>query len=239
MGVSVVWAVWLVLPPEGVAAWQAGLAARDDAVQARAWFAQAAVQFEQTPGAALAAGHAWRLAGDLPRAIRAYRRGLAACPDDPRLQQALADARAQARPLAVPTGPGWLARHGGATRQPLGWWLVWSLWTLAVLGLARQRMTGAAGWRVGALGASAGALTLAVVLGLAAAQAAAYRAEPFAVVAQAGVVLRTGNAQAYPPVLDAALPPGQECRPLVRRGGWCRVELPDGTAGWLPVEALR
>lgn len=235
---SVVWAVLLALPPEGVAAWEAGLAARDDATRARQWFARAAASFEQTPGAALAAGHAWMLAGDLPRAVGAYRCGLAVRPDDARLQHALTYARGQVNPLAVPTGPGWLARQCGATRQHLGWWLVWLAWVGAIACLVRQRMTGLAIWRAGAVVSGGGALALAVVLGLAAAQAAAYRAEPFAVVAQAGVSLRTGNAHAYSPVFDAPLPRGQECRPVLRRGRWWRVELPGGAVGWLPAEAV-
>jgi len=58
------------------------------------------------------------------------------------------------------------------------------------------------------------------------------------VVVAADAVLRKGNADAYPPRLEARLPPGP--RPeLARRGGWVQVELAGGAVGWLPEAVVR
>src|SRR5436853_4487357 len=72
---------------------QRGLTAREDgrADEAAAAFRAAAERLENDslpPSAALAyrAGNAWSLAGDLPRAIAAYLRGLSLDPADVRLR---------------------------------------------------------------------------------------------------------------------------------------------------------
>jgi hypothetical protein len=230
-------------------AFAAGVEHRGDSSKARPAFARAATAYEslwdqghRTPEVAVNRSRAHRLAGDLPRAVAALRDGLAVARYSRPLQAELADARAavqypldgelaeQARPKSL---------RGVSTRMSPAeaWGLAGGLWLVACAGVARFAMARNALWL-----ALAG-LAVAVLLALGGLWLQDWRTRereeslPLLVVPR-DATLRRGNADAYPPRFDAALPKGAEVRELSRRGGWVQVQLPGGAVGWLPEAAV-
>jgi hypothetical protein len=222
-----------------------GVRHHDDAAAARPHFARAAALYEQlhragadSPALYRNLGHSHLLAGDLPRAILAYHRGLRQAPWDNDLRDDLAAARSR----VVASLPGPLGRPPTDAIPP--WWprtgsgppalLAALLYVLAWPCLTRWRMTR----RGRPLAAGLAALAAAVLLaGVAAAwwwQERDESAHPLAVIAADGVRLRRGDGTAYPPRYDARLRPGVEARLLHTRGDWVQLELAGGEVGWLP-----
>jgi hypothetical protein len=187
-------------------------------------------------------GNAYLLAGDLPRAILAYRRGLRLAPADRLLQANLAYARAQ---VIFPEA-GTLGRPPEEQRPPWlpwiapGWRLAFGLgfYSLACLALVRWRMVQAGRWL--AVAAAAALATMLLAFSLAAdehlrRQEALY---PLAIIAKDGVQLRKGNGLAYPPRYQSAVNRGAEARVLFQRGDWFQVELAGGEVGWVPAGSI-
>ena len=111
------------------------------------------------------------------------------------------------------------------------------LWLFACAGVVRFAMTRIPLWFAGA-----GLCVIGLAcLGWLWVQDARYREQeeslPLLVVTR-DATLRRGNAEAYLPRIDPALPPGAEVRQLARRGGWVQVQLPGGAVGWLPESAV-
>ncbi|QJW95863.1 SH3 domain-containing protein [Frigoriglobus tundricola] len=230
------------------AAFAEGTELRSDEAKARPAFARAAEGYDvlwnqghRTPDLALNRARAHRLAGNLPRCIAALHDGLAPARFARPLQAELADARAAvAFPLdgelaaqCRPKAPGTVsARMSGAE----AWVITGVLWLLACAGLARFAMTRSVTW----LGFAAVWLVgLALLGGLWLQDARARDRDeslPLRVVVS-DTVLRKGNADAYLPRVEPALPRGTEVRELARRGGWVQVELAGGAVGWLPEAA--
>ncbi|OWK45656.1 SH3 domain-containing protein [Fimbriiglobus ruber] len=234
-----------------IASFNKGVENRLDAARARPEFADAAADIEdiwrkeeraRTPEFALARGRAQFLAGDLPRAIRAFRDGLAIAPYDADLQHGLAACRAavaypaEADPAARVRPDPTTALCNRVTQTDL---LVASVVAslLLAVGLAR-RFTTRDEWAVPV--AAVG------VVGLALVAAVAWQIERerqrdrerTVLVVKADAVLRTGNGLSFPPRIDAPLPRGAEVRALGHRGGWVQVELPGGAVGWVPEAAV-
>jgi len=225
-------------------AYREGLALSDNPERARLAFQRAAVAYEQLHrrGASNIAlyrslGIASYLAGDLPRAIFAYRRGLRVGRSDRFLRDQLEAARA----LVV-------AANGTSGRPPNDEWPAWldwltprerfavavAGWTCACVAFTRWRMTRRH------VCVPLGGLSLLTTLLLASTlvlDAWRYQEEeehPLVVLAQDGVTLRTGNGSTYPP--RGRLPPlngGVEARLLFVRGDWLQIELASGEAGWV------
>jgi hypothetical protein len=230
------------------AAFRRGTGQRSDPERARQDFAEAARNYDllRTRGADNAElhhnqGNAHLLAGELPEAILAYRRGLRCAPQDGGLQESLDYARAQVhygpegqgRPEAS-AWPVWLPRFDRA------WFLLaaFLLYGLACWLATRSLMTSD--------GAYLGKAVLLLVLAVAAAGLWTYltwrgwrEAEyPPVVIARDGVTLTRGNGATYPPHPRLAqLHRGMEARLLHSRGGWLQVELPGGAIGWVPRSA--
>src|SRR6516165_4265113 len=87
---------------EAEAAFQLGVERRFEPAEARGNFLRAAELYEQlrqrgasSPALLRNLGNAYLLAGDVPKAILAYRRGLRVAPSDRRLQEGLSWARSQ------------------------------------------------------------------------------------------------------------------------------------------------
>jgi len=227
------------------AAFRAGLQARDNTAEARNHFREAGGLYEELRrrgyrDAALYRneGNAYLLAGDLPRALLAYRRGLRGAPNDRLLRANLAYAREQ---VAYP-------EPGAFARPPVDHWPPWLsrpapalllassalLYALAWLALTRWWMT-----REGRL-LTAGLVLLLVAAGPAgllvveAHRERAAELHPLVVVAADGVPLRKGNGMAYPPRYDTRLNRGVEGRLLFARGDWLQIELAGGETGWVP-----
>jgi hypothetical protein len=222
----------------------AGVRLRADAAAARPHFAASAklsdeawANGDRSPAVARVRVAAHRLAGDLPRAVLAAREGLAVAPWDTGLQRLLelcrdgvtyptpADPTERMRP-APPMG----LRYCVGPADQLVASAVVAL--LLAVGLA-ARLTTRPPWDLPALAAGLFGLTALGVVG--------WRVgadEPTPAVVTTPTVLRTGNADPYPPRVAAPLPRGAEVTVLGRRGGWLQVQLFGGAVGWVPEAAV-
>jgi tetratricopeptide (TPR) repeat protein len=237
-----------------------GIKASGTSRPARPFFARAAAAYGElvrrganNPELYANLGQAYFLAGDLPRAILAYRRGLRLDPNDRVLQERLEEARdrvqyttpgAFGRP-AVDNWPPWLPR------LTMRWQLilVLVLYAIACGAVTRWWMT-----RQGAYLAIAGpAFTLAAFMGaglfLEARQRAWNKDHPAVVSAANEVVLHKGNGGNFPcydaenrtwletggiiPPAATRLPPGAEARLRYDKGAWLQIELAGGEIGWV------
>ena len=178
-------------------------------------------------------GHAYFLAGDLPRAILCYRLGLRREPGDSELRRGLRQARERVV-FAEGTALG-RAEELHSTWLPdlsLGWFF------------ALGAVVHTAGWAVltrwfmvrGTRLLVAGLVLLGVGLFLGwvvFARQNADPAPPVVVIARDGVLLRKGNGPAVPPWSEVSLNRGVEAELLLAREGWAQVRLGGGEVGWV------
>jgi tetratricopeptide (TPR) repeat protein len=232
---------------DGVAAQLAfhrGIQLRADGqmAEAGAAFRRSAEQLEsktltQSPALAFRTGNAWFLAGDLPRAIAAYRRGLDIDPADESLRNALDFARGQ---VQYPSS----ADEANLLRPEREWWPPWlalprlggfafALYLAGCLAAMRWRLIGARRWLVAALVFIAAAAVPVIGSGIEWLRVRRDMAQPI-VVAIRDVPLRLGNGTDYPSKLE--VPRGCELRQLFERGGWLQVQT-GGANGWIPSDA--
>jgi tetratricopeptide (TPR) repeat protein len=225
-----------------------GVQLQRDAARARPHFRAAAEHFEElrrrgarNPLLYRNLGNAYLLAGELPQAILAYRRGLRLAPRDAALRENLTRARAlvaypqesnfarpvpDIRPPWLPgIGPRWLfaaavALYGLAWVQ-LTRWLMVRRRRLLVLGLAGL--------------VSAGLLTAVLVVLQRSEKVETHH--PLVVIADDDVLLRKGNGAAFPPSHATPVNRGVEARLLFARGDWLQIELSGGEVGWIPRRA--
>jgi hypothetical protein len=226
-----------------------GVRLRDDLALARPHFARAAALLEELRGRGANnpvlyrdLGNASLLAGDLPRAILNYRRGLQLAPRDGELGELLEGAR---QLVAVPQGssfgrpprderPAWLRLppHGVSVAVAL------LCHVSACLLLARwfMKRNFRLLWLSGLLFLTAAAGAYAVVLHRG--EEERERTHPVVIVARENEFLRRGNGHSYPPRYPAELARGVEGRLLHERGGWLLIELSEGETGWLHRESV-
>ncbi len=230
---------------EAEAAFHEGSQLRDQPEEARKQFRLAAERYEQlrtrgvtNPALCCNQGNAWFLAGDLPRAILSYRRGLRLAPHDAELRMCLEHAREQVvypshatlgRP-AVEHWPPWLPRpsartcfYGAVLSYVLGW-----------AACARWLTSRRRGWLALTGGAFAVALLLALLVLLGESRARKEERFPPVVVAEDGVLLRKGNGLGYPLRSETPLNRGVEARLLHAKADWLQIELASGEVGWVP-----
>jgi len=226
-----------------------GLEHGDGTAQAKTEFLRAAEFYEELRlrGAANGSlyrnlGHAWLLGGDLPHAILAYRHGLQVSPSDRDLREALSYARSQ---VAYPTAEAWgrppsQERPPWLPRLPSAWYLCLAIAVHAIASLATARwwMTSRRCWLGIASIAFAIAALLAVVLVAEEMRDDDFRVRPIVVIADDGVLLRSGNGVEYPPRVEAPLNRGVEARLLFVRADWMQIELARGQIGWVPAEKV-
>jgi tetratricopeptide (TPR) repeat protein len=226
------------------AAFRAGSKAREHPEQARVFFHAAADRYEalqrrgiENPGLCSNLGKAALLAGDLPRAIRAYRRGLRLDPDDRSLLDDLAYARDQVqypantvtRPPADPW-PSWLPRPADDVLLAVAL----AFYGVACLAATGWRMDGRSSLRKLGVIAMALALVSGLRWGLRRWEALEQTQHPVVVMAAEATPLRTGNGLSYPG--HKGLPSvsrGMEARLQFARGGWLQIEFPGGEVGWV------
>jgi tetratricopeptide (TPR) repeat protein len=227
---------------EGIQARQRNQDAQNHFRQAAELYAELQARGFHNPALYHNEGNAWLLAGDLPRAILAYRRGLRLAPTDRSLQEALSFARGQvhyqqsgafARP-PVETRPPWLPRI------ELSWWSFGLLFLGYVVAwglLTRWQMTRRRQFLHLALGVFGSTLVVTVFLLLATAYEERHHDHPLVVIARDEVYLRKGNGDVYPARYETPLHRGVEARLLYRRGDWLQIELSGGEVGWVPESA--
>ena len=218
---------------------------RDNPTVAQTLRCQAARRYEllrqrgiDSAGLERNSGNAWLLAGDLPRAILAYRRGLKIAPADTTLQSSLAYARAQvvysgAAPFARPAAeycPAWLLHvpvhwqfFFGVAFYSLGWLLGVRWWMVR-----RPTLLVLAG---GVFFLSAVFVADLAIDEMVLRQEVKY---PLVVISEDGVVLHKGNGFSYPRRTDTPLNRGVEARLRFVRGDWLQIELASGLVGWVP-----
>jgi hypothetical protein len=232
------------LAEQGEAAFAEGVRLRLNTDQARPHFHTAAHCFEEirrrgasNPILYRNLGHAHLLAGELPEAILAYRRGLRLDPANGDLQQGLSAARAQV--VYAADGVGWppdSSRLPWLPRLRSEWLLAAAVvfYLLGCLALTRWLMTRRPLlFRLG-VPALLAAVVLTVLVVLAARVEAQQTAQPLVVITEDGVVLRKGNGLTFPPRCESPLNRGVEARLLFQRGDWLQIELATGEVGWVP-----
>jgi hypothetical protein len=217
----------------------------DDTAAARPHFHRAAEDYDELrrrgaggPSLYRNLGHAWLLAGELPRAILTYRQGLGRWPTDRDLRADLVDAREQVvfppyTHLGRPPNdarPPWWPRIGTG---PLAACAVLA-YTLACVCLLRWRMTRHRRLLLAGLASMAAAGTLAVFAFLEVRELEDADAHPLVVIAEDGVLLRRGDGLRFPPRYETPVNRGVEARLLYQRGEWLQVELSGGEVGWIP-----
>jgi len=227
---------------------RAGTQIPDHSDEARPLFRKAASSYEELHrrGAHNAdlyrnQGNSYLLAGDLPRAVLSYRRGLRLAPADPVLRADLAHARQQ---VAYP-GPGSFGRPPVENLPP--WMpyfpsgqrllLFFCSYSLGWLGIVRWWMVR----RTAPLGIAAMAFGLATLVAASLAldewREQQESLHPLVVIAADGVPLRKGNGALYPPCSEMPLKCGVEARLRFARSGWLQIELAGGQTGWVPRAA--
>lgn len=224
----------------------AGRKAKGDPREAHVHFARSAACWEEIhrrgwtgPDLFRNLGNAYLLAGDLPRAILAYRQGLRLDPVNRPLRANLEVARAEV--VYPPPGtlgrppdaswPRWLPRPG----LPLIWRLGIVAYGIFWLLLTRWIMVRHAWLLAAAAGMLALTVTLTTCLCLEMRSQANAAQYPVVVVARDGVVLRKGNGLSYPPRNPTPLNRGVEAQQLFTRGDWLQIRLAGGEVGWVPV----
>jgi hypothetical protein len=217
---------------------------RDDPDAARPYFRTAAACFDELRrrGAGNATlyrnlGNAQLLAGDLPRAILSYRRGLHFAPGDHDLNVGLEAARGL---VSYPPGsqlgqPGPAGRASWLARMEGEWVIAGAalLYTVACIALTRWLMTRRRMLLAGSLAALSGAGLLTFV---AVSEAAGKPSGPLVVIAEDGVLLRKGDGLSFPPRYPTPVNRGVEGQLLGERGKWLQIELSGGEVGWLMRE---
>ena len=230
---------------QATAAFAEGTARRDDPDGARTHFDAAAAGFDElrrrgasNPALYLDLGNARLLAGELPRAVLAYRRGLRLEPADAGLRAALGRARdvvsypddgSLGRQPADPHGR-WSAAVAPGPALGVAVLLYLAGWAALTRWYAVRRGR----WLASGLLALAAAAGCAVPVAEAARAARADDEYPLAVVAEDGVLLRKGDGLSYPPRYPTPVNRGVEARLLHARGDWLQVELAGGEVGWVP-----
>lgn len=226
-------------------AFEEGVRLREDQARARPHFDQAATLFEElrnrgahNPVLYRNLGNAWLLAGDLPRAILNYHRGLQLAPHDGELHDSLEAARLL---VAIPQG----SSFGRPPHDERPAWLRIPPRRISILATFLCYVSGClllARWfmkRNFRLLWVSGLLFLATATGvyLVVAQRRDEdfeRNHPVVVIAGENEVLRRGNGHSYPPRYPATLAQGVEARLLHERDGWFLIELTEGETGWIP-----
>ena len=183
-------------------------------------------------------GNASLLAGDLPGAILAYRLAMQLAPGDRALRAALDFARAQ---VAYPEST--FARPPSEELPP---WLphVHPRWLLSVAFVSYSLSCLAlTRWWILRRGRplAVAFVCAAITLLLGAGVIVEHRKteldalHPLVVIADDGVLIRTGNGLSYPPRYETPVNRGVEARLLYVRGNWLQIELAGGEVGWIPA----
>ena len=198
------------------------------------------------------------LAGDVPRAIAAFRRGQALDPSDLPIRNGLTAARRAAGTEGLSPGstpaPSDIASQGGVrgTLHRIGALLADSARrTLLYLPERGLLWIAAASYLIGMAAAGlrtmgsrrlprwcAAALLTVALLSAAPLVARDMAAEPEGVIIAPGLSARSGPADLYDRAFKEPLQPGLEVQIEERRSDWLRVHLADGREAWVPAHGV-
>ena len=227
---------------EGRMAYQYAMEQTNDATARKTAFARAAVALAQAaaehpdrPELLADWGNAALGAGDVATATLAYRRALALDPGNSRARHNLAYLRDKLpdafKPAAVTSASDTLLFFH---RWPRGWRLLvgavaFAIGVLLVVPWSAQRRRWLRGIAL---------LPFAAWLALVASLVLENRHTNDAIVMD-GVVLRAADSAGAPATLPQPLPRGAEVTIREHRDTWTRIELPNGTHGWVPGGAVQ
>lgn len=237
---------------QGLEAYEAAVAARDEAA-AQTLYRESLAAFESVIADNIENGHLYYNAGNaafrcgqLGRAIAYYRKAESLLPHNRDVSRNLEFAR-RTCDMQIARAPGgalwewvtfWHRESSTRTRWIVGIAAYAAFWTLLAVRLIHERPQA---W-VGRLATVAAAVAL-IAGGSVAYDEWRHDRRTTGVVIQDGAVLRKGNGAAYEPRMEQPLPDGVEFAVLETRDSsrgdrWYRVELPDGTDGWLSAERV-
>ena len=231
------------------AAFESGVQAHQGPEQARSQFFKAAQAYtELTRRGHRSAplyrnqGNAWLLAGDLPRAILSYRKGMDLDPSDSSLRACLDYARSlvvyhQRENLGRPVSDTLISAVRKRFPPAGSFCSALVLYTLGCLGLAYWKFVRTSRALYAASLLLVGAAIIAWILTLQAWTFRDAQEHPVAVVSQDGVILRKGNGSSYPTRTDTPVNRGVEAKVLYTRDDWLQIELLTGEVGWVPRQA--
>lgn len=233
-------------PQTPEACFQAALQQWQQGQRSEELFYQAAIGFEKqwrdspTPAIADNLARSYFLAGDLPRALAAFRCGLDHFPADPMLQAGLSYCREQVNyPTAnnpsermQPDPPSGL-RHRISLANLLFISLLGSV--LYFVGVLLNAINGSPRARVLS---HVGCALFMLALFTSLFREVSHNSPPPTLVLLQDAELRLGNGESYPPVLATWLPRGAEVIERHRRGGWVQIALSGGLVGWLPERVV-
>lgn len=191
-------------------------------------------------------GNAELRAGRVGEAILAYRRAQRLAPTDDDIAANLAVARSKvARPVEADANDldfGDAAAGWRILPMAARWWIGVVAW-IGFWGLLLARRTIAsvredesesrtAFWRGGLLACGVVAIACVATVGI---DLAAPGWRPVGVIVENEVVVRSGNGEGFEAAIEEPITAGVEFRILEDRPGWWRIELPDGSQGWIPT----
>jgi tetratricopeptide (TPR) repeat protein len=188
-------------------------------------------------------GNAFFLAGDLPQAIQAYRKGLRRYPLDRDLWDNLELARDRVGYPGGgthhrPPGDDWppiLPRAAPHTVLYLALGLHALAWIITTVWL----MTRLRRFAVLRTALFAAAALMGIWWGILELRMIEDKRQAVAIVTTNGATLRRGNGSLYPPHPDLPrVNRGMEARLLNQRGQWVQVQFPGGEIGWLPQDVV-
>ncbi len=219
---------------------------KDDPIEARSLFADAAAAFDaietrQPVNAAFyrAQGNAHFFAGEIGKAVLAYRRGLEIQPADERLADALNIARAAVSSVETPSPhttimgvlTRWRQYLPGALVAGLlavAWVVLWGILIRARLERRRPNLL---------IVSTAATVSLVTGTALGATWWQAADRSPVVLIADADA--RNGpSSTIYDPTFNSPLSQGVEARAGERRLGWVLLELQSGAQTWVPEDTI-
>ena len=214
--------------------------------RARRLFRSAAQRFESIRAAGVRngrleynLGNCLLQVGDVGRAILHYRRAQRLIPGDPMLEDNLGVARSRCVTSIKPAGRSaflrsaffWHYGTSAAGRMRVALISFFGIWVFLTLRNFVRAGT------VTLLAVACAALML-LLTGSLAMSHWSDRNRPEGVVTEMDVVVSKGPGEGYQRLFEQPLQPGVEFTLRNRtRGGWWKIELPDGNRGWIPADA--